>query len=286
MWLILLLMLLMPLLAWSIVRAVWLFRLRHIDADNEMQSLPEEKHFMQISTIVLSLLLLMCIPLLYQGYVQSRLNYQLMQMPLVDVMRAHRPHIYDSFVQDVRHAQARDSDSATQHNKIWMQYLHELRLQWQRELPYASLDSVMRYIRYRYNEADTLGEIADDHCRHIDFSEHNQAGIAASVNFMQRNAGFIQALMLSAFGSVDARHRMNYLEQRGAARQYRQLLTQLNQQFEGEVISSIAEGGCGFQKAFYLALLDYNEREMSRIMRWVLLQQIAEADRKELSDGK
>lgn len=286
MWLILLLMLLMPLLAWGIVRAVWLLRLRHIDADNEMLSVPEEKRFMQISTIVLSLLLLMCIPLLYQAYAQSRLNQQLMQMPLVDVMRAHRPQIYNSFAQDVRHAKARGSQAAESRKQIWMQYLHELRLQWQRELPYASLDSVMRYIRYRYNEADALSAIADDTCRHIDFSEHNQAGIAASVNFMQRNAGFIQALMLSAFGSADARHRMNYLEQRGAARQYRQLLAQLNQQFEGEVISNIAEGGCAFQKAFYLALLDYNEREMSRIMRWVLLQQIAEADRKELSDGK
>lgn len=286
MWLILLLMLLMPLLAWGIVRAVWLLRLRHIDADNEMLSVPEEKRFMQISTIVLSLLLLMCIPLLYQAYAQSRLNQQLMQMPLVDVMRAHRPQIYNSFAQDVRYAKARGSQAAESRKQIWMQYLHELRLQWQRELPYASLDSVMRYIRYRYNEADALSAIADDTCRHIDFSEQNQAGIAASVDFMQRNAGFIQALMLSAFGSADFRHRMNYLEQRGAARQYRRLLAQLNEQFEGEIVGNIAEGGCAFQKAFYLALLDYNEREMSRIMRWVLLQQIAEADRKELSDGK
>lgn len=276
----------MPLLAWAIVRGVWLFRLRHIDPDNEAHLLPDEKQFMQRATLILAFLLVACIPLLYQGYAEMRLKHQLLRLPLVEVMRKYRPLIYQSFVRDVQHAQARAANDEQAVAQISGQYVHELRLQWQRDVPYASLDAVMRYIRYRYNEADVLSQINDDICRNIDLSERNTAGMAASVSFMQRNAAFVEAVMTSVFDSANSRYRMNYLEQRTAVRQYRVLLSNLNQRFDEEMVDNIEQGGCAFQKAFYLALMDYHERDMSRIMRWVLLQQIAEADRQELLDGK
>lgn len=265
----LLLLFLFPLLAFAMAHLIWQLRYHHLDPDNENR--PAEKVFLRWTVPILTITLIICIPLLVKWRNEVRVRHYLHNLPLVTVMQTYRRPIYEQLRDRV---EAEGIDDIEVVERSLEKAIEELRLAWIYAVPYASTDAVMRYIRYRYDEVSLLAEQGNNElCLYIS-SPNNHQTSQEDVTFMQKNAPYIRDAMIMVFTSFDIKNRLSYLEKRTAKRRYDSLLQKLDKKYNLEQTQFASERDCQYQKDFYLNLLNYSDTDMTKIMRWAILQQI------------
>lgn len=271
MWFAAALLIAFPLAAYGMAIGIARARRGRIDPDSDKASL--EVRFIRRSAALLTAAMLICIPMLCQWYQEQRIRQTLQPLPLVDIMRRYQPAIYEDLVADIQTHGLTDDNV----QRALTDAASKLRIAWISAVPYASTEAVMRYIRYRYDEANLLMQQDDSACIGIGIPKEDGFNLK-DVEFMQKNAPYIKDAMIMVFTSTDE-NRLSYLDQRYGQRHYALILDSLNQSFGVNAQPYADYQGCRYQKAFYLHLLDYSDSEMSKIMRWSILKMLNEGDK-------
>lgn len=273
MWFGILLLLCFVPLAYGIAKCLWWLRYNGLDPDSDY--LPDQKIFIRCVSIALGVTMLSCIPMLMQWKRELQVRSVLQPLPLVAEIRQYQPQVYDELRLEV----LENGLEVEMVNAALDKATRKLRVNWLRSVPYASTDAVMRYIRYRYDEATLLAAQGDDSRCVMIGTPNDEDFSLADVRFMQKNAEYIHDAIDMVFDTMDSSHHPSYLEQRIAAQKYDEITQQLNKQFNDGINESFADKhGCEYQRAFYLRLLELSDEEMSKIMRWSLLHQINHAE--------
>ncbi len=274
MWFGLFLLLLFPLLAYGVVRAIWWLR----NADYDPDSCEEKQghfSFVRWGALYLGAGMVLCIPLVVQWREDMRLRMALLQQPLVLVMERYHPQIYYDLVKTVSESELQGEalDNAV------LEAVIRLRQEWAREVPYASLDGVAQFVRYHYHESAVLAKEDETLCAQLKRKEIPPID-PREVRFMQNNEHYISEAMVATFDSVDFHRRLNFLDQRFASENALKIRQKLAKEFALPEASSVqAPTGeayrtrsCSYDKAYYLALLDYSDSEMAKIVRWSMTE--------------
>lgn len=272
MWLGLFLLILFPFLAYAVARTIWYCQYDQRDPDSN--DLPQQSHFIVLASLYLGIGMVLSIPLIVQWQRDHQLRVTLLEQPLIVLMAKYQPQLYQNLLNAIRQ-NARQNTQNDQ--EIVLKSILKLREQWFREVPYASTEAITRFIRYRYDEAALLGKQDQKLCALLD--QRSLDDLASSHGeFMLTNSGIVKEAMRLVFSTADPRRRLSYVEQRYAAKQSRLIHEQLAKTFQINESSVIApqneaymQQSCRYQQAYYLALLDYTDQNMEKIVRWSMI---------------
>lgn len=237
----------------------------------------KQRHFVMLASVILSAGGLLGLPIMKVWKDEWDIRQMLHQEPMMNVMREVSPALFEHLIDQIYQQKLVGAPLEA----MIYRATQDLRETWMRLVPSASNEALVRYVRYRYDEVSRLALINNQLCTRLDFDGARRINEEV-IDFMRDNQEYSEETMQIAFDTADPLRQQDSLEKRQAELLFEHLTEQLNTALNQQSsMLSAPMPNCTYQKAFYLSLLELQDTEISKIMRWMLSRQILAYDREQ-----